>query len=100
MESTFLKDSRDRHRRARELGYEGVEDRYDSDIQFCDRMHQEGKDVSNCVFDDMFAYAHLPDPPRTRPQFVAGVATNAANENILTKLIFPEEPKGACRLSN
>ena len=56
MESTLLKDSRDRHRRAKELGYEGVEDRYDSDTQFYDRMHQEGKDVSNCVFDDMFAY--------------------------------------------
>ena len=94
LESTMLKDSRDRHRRAKELGYEGVEDRYDCDAQFCDRMHQEGKDVSNCVFDDMFAYAHLPDPPRTRPQFVAGVAANAANENVLTKLLFVKNPKG------
>ena len=56
MESTLLKESRDRHRRAKELGYEGVEDRYDSDAQFWDRMHQEGKDVSNCVFDDMLTH--------------------------------------------
>ena len=39
MESILLKDSRDRHKRALELGYEGVEDRYDSDTTFCNRMH-------------------------------------------------------------
>ena len=92
LESTLLKDSRDRYNRAKQLGYEGVEDRYDSDTQFCDRIHQEGKDVSNCIFDDMFAFAHLPDPPRTRQQFVAGVAANAVNEHALTKLMYIKNP--------
>ena len=38
--------------------------------------------------------SHTPDPPPTRPQFIAGVAADAANENVLTKLIFLKNPKG------
>ena len=34
------------------------------------------------------------DTPRTRQQFVAGVAANAVNENALTKLMFIKSPKG------
>ena len=77
-----------------QLGYEGVEDRYTSNTQFCHRIHQEGKDMSNCQFDGMFACGHLPGAPRTRAQFVAGVAANAENEHVLTKLLFVSSPKG------
>ena len=94
LESSMFKESRDRHRRALELGYLGVEDRYDCDATFCDRMHQDGKDAASCIFDDMFAYAHLPDPPRTRSQFSAGISANAANANVLAKLLFVKNPKG------
>ena len=47
LEAGQLKDFRDRYQRSRSLGCEGVEDRYGSDVTFCDRIHQEGKDVSN-----------------------------------------------------
>ena len=94
MESAVLKDCRDRHRRAKALGYEDVEDRYSSDVTFCDRIHGEGKDLQDCIFDDMFAYGNLPDPPRTKAQISAGVAANAQNENCLSKLIFMSQPRG------
>ena len=94
VESAVLKDCRDRHRRAKALGYEDVEDRYSSDVTFCDRIHGEGKDLQDCIFDDMFAYGNLPDPPRTRAQISAGVAANAQNENCLSKLIFMSQPRG------
>ena len=47
VESAVLKDCRDRHRRAKALGYEDVEDRYSSDVTFCDRIHGEGKDLQD-----------------------------------------------------
>ena len=94
VESAVLKDCRDRHRRAKALGYEDVEDRYSSDVTFCDRIHGEGKDLQDCIFDDMFAYGNLPDPPRTKAQISAGVAANAQNENCLSKLIFMSQPRG------
>ena len=94
IESAVLKDCRDRHKRAKTLGYEDVEDRYASDVTFCDRVHGEGRGLSDCIFDDMFAYANLPDPPRTRTQISAGVAANAQNENCLSKLIFMSQPRG------
>eukprot|EP00435_Cladocopium_sp_Y103_P003970 s5984_g1.t1 len=43
IEASVLQDAKDKMRRAKSLGYEGVEDRYASDAQFCDRVHQEGK---------------------------------------------------------
>ena len=61
---------------------------------FCDRIHGEGKDLQDCIFDDMFAYGSLPDPPRTKAQISAGVAANAQNENCLSKLIFMSQPRG------
>ena len=94
VESAVLKDCRDRHRRAKALGYEDVEDRFASDVTFCDRIHGEGKGLQECIFDDMFAYANLPDPPRTKAQISAGVAANAQNENCLSKLIFMSQPRG------
>ena len=68
-----LKDCRDRHRRAKALGYEDVEDRYSSDVTFCDRIHGEGKDLQDCIFDDMFAYGNLPDPqgPKLRSRLAS-----------------------------
>ena len=94
IESSVIKDCRDRHKRARALGYEDVEDRYASDVTFCDRLHQEGKDLNDCIFDDMFAYANLPDPPRSRVQISAGVAANAEHQNCLSKLIFMSQSRG------
>ena len=65
-----------------------------SDTQFCDCL-QEGKDMSNCQFDDMFAYGHLPDPPRTPDQFAAGVAAGAEHERLPKLLfLFVDNPKG------
>ena len=94
IESSVIKDCRDRHKRARALGYEDVEDRYASDVTFCDRVHEEGKGLSDCIFDDMFAFANLPDPPRSRVQISAGVAANAEHQNCLSKLIYMSQPRG------
>ena len=94
IESSVIKDCRDRHKRAKTLGYEDVEDRYASDVTFCDRVHEEGRGLNDCIFDDMFAYANLPDPPRTRAQISAGVAANAQNENCLSKLVYMSQPRG------
>ena len=94
IESAVIKDCRDRHKRAKALGYDDVEDRYASDVTFFDRVHGEGRGLSECIFDDMFAYANLPDPPRTRAQISAGVAANAQHENCLSKLIFMSQPRG------
>ena len=94
IESSVIKDCRDRHKRARALGYEDVEDRYASDVTFCDRVHQEGKGLNDCIFDDMFAYANLPHPPRSRVQISAGVAANAEHANCLSKLIFMSQARG------
>lgn len=68
-EGGLLRECRDRFTRAVALGYEGVEDRYGSDVTFCDRVHGEGKTVSDCIFDDMFAHAHLPDPHEPTNRF-------------------------------
>ena len=94
LESSVIKDCRDRHKRAKALGYEDVEDRYASDVTFCDRVHQEGKGLSDSIFDDMFAFANLPDPPRSRVQISAGVAANAEHQNCLSKLIYMSQPRG------
>eukprot|EP00435_Cladocopium_sp_Y103_P014589 s3962_g3.t1 len=88
IEASVLQDAKDKVRRAKTLGYEGVEDRYASDAQFCDRVHQEGKGVKDCIQCDLLAYAHLPDPSRTRKQISAGVAANAEHDHLLTKLIY------------
>ena len=80
IESSVIKDCRDRHKRAKALGYEDVEDRYASDVAFCDRVHEEGKGLSDCIFDDMFVFANLPDPPRSRVQISAGVTANAEHQ--------------------
>ena len=88
LESSVIKDCTDRYKRAKQLGYEDVEDRYASDVTFCDRMHEEGRGLNDCIFDDMFAYANLPDPPRSRVQISAGVAANAEHQNCLSKLIY------------
>ena len=62
VESAVLKDCRDRHRRAKALGYEDVEDRYSSDVTFCDRIHGEGKDLQDCIFD---GHVRIWQPPRS-----------------------------------
>ena len=94
IESSVIKDCRDRHKRAKALGYEDVEDRYASDVTFCDRVHEEGKGLSDCIFDDLFAFANLPDPPRSRVQISAGVAANAEHQTCLSKLIYMSQPRG------
>ena len=95
LESSVIKDCRDRHKRAKQLGYEDVEDRYASDVTFCDQMHEEGRGLNDCIFDDMFAFANLPDPPRSRIQISsAGVAANAEHQNCLSKLIYMSQPRG------
>ena len=68
LEAVTVRESKDRYKRALNVGYINVEDRYGSDVTFCDRVHQEGKNVKDCIFDDMLAFANLPDPPRTKAQ--------------------------------
>eukprot|EP00435_Cladocopium_sp_Y103_P019544 s3580_g4.t1 len=94
VEGSVLQDAKDKLRRAKQMGYEGVEDRYASDAQFCDRVHQEGKGVQDCIRCDFLAFAHLPDPSRTRKQISAGVAANAEHDHLLTKLIYIDHPHG------
>ena len=94
LESSILKDCRDHRKRARNIGYEDLEDRYNSDVTFCDRMHEEGKGLNDCIFLDMFAYANLPDAPRSKAQISAGVAANAENQYCLSKLIYMSQPRG------
>ena len=94
LESTVLKDCRDHHKRARQIAYEDVEDRYNSDVTFCDRMHEEGKGLNDCIFLDMFAYANLPDAPRSKAQISAGVAANAEHQYCLSKLIYMSQARG------
>ena len=88
LEAATIREPRDRYKRALNCGYLNVEDRYGSDVQFCDRVHQEGRAVKECILDDMLAFANLPDPPRTRAQLSAGVAANAEHEHLLTKLVY------------
>ena len=63
LEASILKDAKDRYKRAKALGYGDIEDRYHSDETFCDRTHEDGRGLANCTFDDLTAFAHLPDPP-------------------------------------
>ena len=94
LESSVIKDCRDHHKRALAMGYMDVEDRYQSDVTFCDRWHQEGKGLEESIFADMFAFANLPDPPRSRVQISAGVAANAEHQECLTKMIYMSQPRG------
>ena len=94
LESSVLKDCRDRYKGAKQLGYENVEDRYSCHVTFCDRVHEDGRGLNDCIFDDMLAFANLPDPPRTRIQVSAGVATNAEHANCLSKLFYMSQPAG------
>ena len=70
------------------MGYTCVEDRYACDVAFCDRVHQEGRSLPDCIHDDLMAFGNLPDPPITRAQLTAGVAANAEHEHLLTKLVY------------
>ena len=82
LEAATIRESRDRYKRALNCGYLNVEDRYGSGVQFCDRVHQEGRAVKDCILDDMLAFANLPDPPRTRAQL------SAEHEHLLNKLVY------------
>ena len=53
LEASVARDSRDRYKRAKQMGYENVEDRYASDETFCDRVHEDGRGLADCIFDDM-----------------------------------------------
>ena len=77
IEANTIRESKDRFKRALAVGYINVEDRYASDVTFCDRVHQEGRGVKDCIKDDFLAFANLLDPPRTFAQLSAGVAANA-----------------------
>ena len=88
LEAATVRESKDRYKRALNVGYINVEDRYGSDVTFCDRVHQEDRAVKDCILDDMLAFANLPDPPRTKPQLSADVAANAEHEHRLTKLVY------------
>ena len=73
-------------------GYLNVEDRYGSDVQFCDRVHQEGRSVKDCSL-------HSPtcmilQEPGTRAQLSAGVAASAEHEHLLTKLVYFSHARG------
>ena len=46
------------------------------------------------IFHDMFAFANLPDAPRSKAQISAGVAANAENQYCLSKLIYMSQPRG------
>ena len=46
IEAATIRESRDRYKRALKCGYMNVEDRYGSDVQFCDRVHQDGRIAS------------------------------------------------------
>ena len=63
IEASVVEESRDRFRRFLNMGYMGVEDRYASGVQFCDRVHQEGRALKDCIYDDLMAFGNLPDPP-------------------------------------
>ena len=94
IEANTIRESKDRFKRALAVGYTNVEDRYASDATFCDRVHQEGRGLSDCVKDDFLAFANLPDPPRTFSQVSAGVAANAEYEHRLMKLVYFDHPHG------
>ena len=94
IESSEIKNAKDKLKRAKQLGYETVQDRYDSDAVFAGRVHEEGKGRSDCIKCDMLTFAHLPDPPRTVQQVSAGVAANAEHEHLLTKLVYFSQPRG------
>ena len=47
LEAAAIRESRGRYKRALNCGYLNVEDRYGSDAQFCDRVHQEGRKCVN-----------------------------------------------------
>ena len=87
-EASVVKESKDRLRRAISMGYTSMEDRYESDVAFGDRVHQEGRAVRDCIHDDLMGFANLPDPPRTRAQLTAGVAANAEHDHLFTKLVY------------
>ena len=79
------------------MGYENVEDRYHSDEKFCDRVREDredGRGLADCIFDDFMAFANLPGPPCTKIQISAGVAANAKQEHLLTKLIYMSQLAG------
>ena len=57
-ESYVIKEANDRLRRAISMGYTCVEDRYACDVAFCDRVHQEGRTLRDCIHDDLMAYGN------------------------------------------
>ena len=81
IEASVIKESKDGLRRAISMGNTCVEDRCACDLAFCDRVHQQGRSLRDCIHDD------LPGPPRTRAQLTAGVAANAEHDHLLTKLL-------------
>ena len=52
---------------AKQMGYENVEDRYSCDETFCDRVHEDGGGLADCIYDDMMAFANLPEPMPNMP---------------------------------
>ena len=58
VEASVIMESKDILRRAIAMGYTCVEDRHP-----CDRAHQEGRSLRDCIHDDPMAFGNLPDPP-------------------------------------
>ena len=63
-EAIMIQDARSRMKRADKCGFQSIEDRFEHDVQFMERMLQMGYDHRAAQRQDWLCHAHLANPPR------------------------------------
>ena len=72
-EAIMIQDARSRMKRADKCGFQSIEDRFEHDVQFMERMLQMGYDHRAAQRQDWLCHAHLANPPRNKAQVSLGL---------------------------
>ena len=72
-EAIMIQDARSRTKRADKCGFQSIEDRFEHDVQFMERMLQMCYDYRAAQRQDWLRHVHLANPPRNRAQVSLGL---------------------------
>ena len=72
-EAIMIQDARSRMKRADKCGFQSIEDRFEHDVHFMERMLQMGYDYRAAQRQDGLCHVHLANPPRNKAQVSLGL---------------------------
>ena len=88
-ESQFVRDCH-KPSKAEETGYQSIQDRYNHDLRFADRMNAMGFRLNDGHTMDLLSRAHLANPPRHIAQIRLGVGYNVEADHQLVRRVYSE----------